>query len=77
MKAVRTIYIPIEKEVEVKYYVRINPIFDPHFYEPPYYVTDEENNIKYFDTPEEAEKIKENFEKGWCEAEIFEKIFDE
>ena len=71
MKEIRTIYIPVEKEVEVKYFVWVEPADDPHFIPSPGYVL----NDKYFETKAEAEAYKEKHRRNiWGFCSVKEKI---
>jgi hypothetical protein len=75
MIAYRTIYVPVEKKCEVKFILYIQPIYDPHFYEPAHYLKDEAGHLITFDTREEAEKEKAICEQGWCTVTIEEQVF--
>lgn len=71
MKEIRTVYIPVEKEVEVKYFVWVQPADDPHFAPSPCYVL----NNKYFDTKAEAEAyMAERKRDVWGFCSIREKV---
>lgn len=50
MKKMRPVFTMVEKLCEVKYYVWVEPLTDPHFRPDPSYVWQN----KYFDTEEEA-----------------------
>lgn len=69
----RTVKIPVEKTVVVKFYVMADPIWIGQGFnkENPYVV-----NNAFFDTREEAEKLlQEEKAKGiWNEYTIYEKI---
>lgn len=61
MKVIKTFYVPIEKEVEVKYEIWWDENIDNYSgFIPPKPLTDENNNILTFNTKEEAENYKNN-----------------
>ena len=63
MKVTKTFYIPIQKEVEVKYELWWDENIDNYSgYIPPKPLTDKDNNILSFNTKEEAEKCRLTYE---------------
>ena len=73
MVAYRTVYIPVEKKCEVKFILYIQPICDPHSYEPAHYLRDRFGDLVTFDTRKEAEERKAAQYAADKEAEIKEK----
>lgn len=74
MVAYRTVYIPVEKKCEVKFILYIQPICDPHSYEPAHYLRDRFGDLVTFDTRKEAEERKAIYEQGWCTVTIEEQV---
>lgn len=76
MKMTKTFYVPIEKEVEVKYEIWWDENIDNYSgFIPPKPLTDKNNNILTFNTKEEAENYRASHEWPMF-IKIREKIFE-
>lgn len=77
MRTIRTILVPVEKECEVLFRIRCNPIcYDPHFAsEEPFYVK-QDGKVLYFEDEEDAKATIKKLEKDYLfvKMEIEEKI---
>jgi hypothetical protein len=77
MRAIRKIFVPVEKECEILFRIRCNPIcYDPHFAPgEPFYVK-QDGEVLYFENEEDAKATIKKLEKEYLfvEMEIEEKI---
>jgi len=72
MIAFKTINVPTKKLCEVQYYIVGHPLTDRHFIPEPDFIFEN----RYFDTEEEANKVKEELDKKghWVNYKVCEKI---
>ena len=60
MKEIRTVYIPVERLCEIKYYIEMVPYADPHWRPEPSHVYKRHGKVVYFNSKEEAEIFIKN-----------------
>ena len=72
MIKIMTINIPVNKLCEVQYYIEGHPLTDGHFIPEPDFIYEN----RYFNTEEEANKVKEELDKKghWVNYKVREKI---
>jgi hypothetical protein len=74
MRKIETVYIPVEKMCDVKYYIHCYPISDPHFTPDKDYILKRNGKILYFETKKEAKKEIEKHKGEWITMKICKKV---
>lgn len=77
MRAIRKIFVPVEKECEILFRIRCTPICcDPHFAPGEPFYAKQNGKVLYFDNEEDAKATIKKLEKEYLfvKMEIEEKI---
>ncbi len=75
MRKMETIYVPVEKMCDVKYYIHCYPITpDQHFAPEKDYIYKRNGEIVYFETKKEARKEIKKWKGQWIDTRICKKV---
>ena len=74
MRKIETIYVPVEKICDVKYYIHCYPFCEPHFKPDKDYILKRNGEIIYFETKKEARKEIKKWKGQWIDMKLCKKV---